>query len=349
MPQRILKYMQIYEDLKSRIENGELPNGSMLPSERELSHRYEAQRPTLRKALTELKEQGYITTRPGSGSYVTYTGSSSDTEALSSMIAFIISGDMDRQAQLYHIQVCNYLEDYFRHKRVSVLFAKIGAGGEMPAFLTNPAQVDGIIWVSNIEEQYLENAKRAGIPCLCLANDSSLFPRINYANFAAGFDATKYLLQRGCRRIAFINGIKGSVTRERFAGYQEALLTYGITPKEEWIVDGDWSYAAGERAAQRLLSAGLPIDAVLGSNDMTAIGALKTFCASGIRVPEDVRVIGIDNIEEGRSCVPALSTIAVSQKDIARTAYLFMQELIAGHPVPEEIIIPGHLIIRETT
>lgn len=347
MPQRDLKYIKIYEDLRRRIETGEFPYGTTLPAERELSLQYTAQRPTLRKALQELKEYGYIETRPGSGSRVIYSPATETGE--SAMIAFIISGDMDRQAQLYHIQVCNYLEDYFRHKRVSVLFAKIGSNGEVPAFLTNPAQIQGIIWVSHIDPIHLENAKRAGIPCLCLASDSPLFPKINYTDFAAGFDATKYLLQQGCRRIAFINGIKGSVTRQRAAGYREALLTYGITPQEDWIVDGDWSYAAGERAAKKLLASGLPIDAVLGSNDMTAIGALKTLAAAGVRIPKDVKVIGIDNIEEGRSCVPALSTIAFSQKDIARTAYLFMQELLAGHPVPEEIHIPGHLIIRETT
>ena len=82
---------------------------------------------------------------------------------------------------------------------------------------------------------------------------------------------------------------------------------------------------------------------------MTAIGALKTFQAAGRRIPEDVRVIGIDNIDEGKSCVPSLSTIAVSQKDIARTAYLLMNELLEGRPVPEEIIIPGRLIVREST
>ena len=91
------------------------------------------------------------------------------------------------------------------------------------------------------------------------------------------------------------------------------------------------------------------MDGVLGSNDMTAIGALKTFQAAGLQIPQQIRVIGIDNIDEGKSCVPSLSTIAVSQKDIARTAYLLMLELLEGRPVPEEIIIPGHLIIREST
>lgn len=341
------KSVKIYEDLKNRMESGHLAYGTLLPAERQLSQQYGVQRDTLRKALQALKEEGYLSSVPGSGTKVIYQRPKEETS--SRLIAFIISGDMDRQAQLYHIQVCNYLEDLFRPLNINVLFAKLGSDAQMPPLLTRAGRVDGIIWVSHIEERFLEEAQRAGIPCLCLASDSTLFPRINYEDFVAGFDATQHLLEQGARRIAFIGGIHGSVTQERQRGYMEALATYGIQPEKQWIIEGDWSYTAGELAARALLKVDPPIDAVLGSNDMTAIGALKTFIAAGRKVPEDIRIVGIDNIDEGKSCVPALTTIAVSQRDIARTAYLLMQELLEGRPVPDEIIIPGRLIRREST
>ena len=341
------KSTRIYEDLKSRIESGQLVSGAILPAERLLSQQYGVQRDTLRKALAALKEEGYVSSIPGSGTKVTFVRPQNETS--SRLIAFIISGDMDRQAQLYHIQVCNYLEDLFRPLNINVLFAKLISGEQMPSLLTRAGRVDGIIWVSHIEDRFLEEAQKAGIPCLCLASDSTLFPRINYEDFVAGFEATRHLLEQGSRRIAFIGGIHGSVTRERLRGYKEALATYGIEPDRQWIIEGDWSYTAGELAARTLLKVDPPIDGVLGSNDMTAIGALKTFLAAGRRVPEDIRIVGIDNIDEGKSCVPSLTTIAVSQRDIARTAYLLMQELLAGRPVPDEIIIPGRLIRREST
>ncbi len=343
-----LKYQLIQKDLKARIESGEFAEGSSLPSERRLSQDYGVQRETLRKALKLLRDEGYVAAVPGSGNRVIYHAQE-PAESPSRMIAFIISGDMDRQAQLYHIQVCNYLEDYFRPRQINVLFAKLGSGEEMPSILTRTDRIYGIIWVSHIEERFLEEARKASIPCLQLASDYPLFPRINYADFAAGFDATKHLLSQGCRRIAFIGGIRGSVTRERYHGYLEALATYGLTPDKNLVIEGDWSYTAGQLAARRLLQQTPLVDGVLGSNDMTAIGALKTFQGAGLQIPQQIRVIGIDNIDEGKSCVPSLSTIAVSQKDIARTAYLLMLELLEGRPVPEEIIIPGHLIIREST
>ena len=130
-------YKKIYDDLKYKIESHIYADGQYLPAERLLSTEYQVERLTLRKALKLLQEEGYIQTLPGAGSRV-IAPSIPDPPDSSYMIAFVISGDMDRQAQLYHIEICNYLEEYCKADGANVLFAKVCANDDIPPYLRHP-------------------------------------------------------------------------------------------------------------------------------------------------------------------------------------------------------------------
>ena len=342
-------YKAIYEDLKHKIESHVYSDGQYLPAERQLSAEYQVERLTLRKALKLLQEDGYIQTMPGAGSRVIAPAGSQPPQDSSYMIAFVISGDMDRQAQLYHIEICNYLEEYCKADGANVLFAKVCATDEIPPYLRHPDIVRGVIWVANVDSRFLEYSRSHGIPSICLAHDYPEFPRINYADFESGFQATKHLLSQGCRNIAFLNGIDNSVNRNRLAGYREALASCGLSPESSLIADGNWSFSSGSRGTRAVLETGVEFDGLVASNDMMALGAMQELSRWGLKIPDQVKVIGIDNIDQSRRSNPALSTIAVNQKDIARTAYLFMKDLLKGRQIPEEVIIPGKLIVRESS
>lgn len=341
-------YKKIYDDLKYKIESHIYADGQYLPAERLLSAEYQVERLTLRKALKLLQNEGYIQTLPGAGSRV-IAPSISDQPDSSYMIAFVISGDMDRQAQLYHIEICNYLEEYCKADGANVLFAKVCANDDIPPYLRHPDTVRGVIWVANVDSRFLEYSRNHQIPSICLAHDYPYFPRINYADFVSGFQATKHLLQQGCRKIVFFNGIDDSVNRNRLEGYREALAGSGISMDCTLIADGNWSFSSGSKGIRAILEKGVEFDGLVASNDMMALGAMQELTRWGVQIPDQVKVIGIDNIDQSRRSTPALSTIAFNQKDIARTAHLFMKERLQGHPIPDEVTIPGKLIIRESS
>jgi DNA-binding LacI/PurR family transcriptional regulator len=142
----------------------------------------------------------------------------------------------------------------------------------------------------------------------------SAFPHVTVDNTAAAKAATEHLLALGCRRIVAI-GAQESGPNEtavlRLAGYRAALEEAGIELDESLILPVEGFHRQdGARAGRRILSEGLEPDGVFAFNDLLALGAMHVLVTSGVRVPEDVAVIGFDDIEEGRYSTPALSSVS---------------------------------------
>lgn len=126
----------------------------------------------------------------------------------------------------------------------------------------------------------------------------------------ASRNATRHLLERGHREIAFVTGSLDSPTAiERLSGYKEALKQHRIEPDERLIVQGKWTPASGAAAVSALLSDNVSFSAVLASNDEMAIGAIKQLTLAGIAVPAQVSVIGFDDIPTAAWLSPALSSV----------------------------------------
>lgn len=153
---------------------------------------------------------------------------------------------------------------------------------------------------------------------------ASPFPHVTVDNAAAAQAATAHLVASGRRRIAAI-GAQPSGPNEtselRLTGYRAALEAAGLEVDERLIctVD-DFRRGEGAAAAEHLLDDGIEFDAVFAFNDLLALGAMHTFATRGIRVPEDVAVIGFDDIEEGRYSSPALTTVSPDKTAIAHAA-----------------------------
>jgi LacI family transcriptional regulator len=128
---------------------------------------------------------------------------------------------------------------------------------------------------------------------------------------------TTHLLELGHTRIAFIACTVGLRTaKERLAGFREALAAVGLPLDERLVVHGGFSEAGGAAAMRELLSSGLDFTAVFASNDAMALGCLQELARSGLRVPDDVSLLGMDGIPIGRALNPPLTTVAVPMRDI---------------------------------
>jgi len=186
--------------------------------------------------------------------------------------------------------------------------------------------------------------------------DESPFPHVAIDNRAAARAATEHLVQIGRRRIAAIgtkdlgqNATPGETAELRLSGYLAALADAGLpAPAERIAAVADFHRADGAQAMHRLLDLPEPPDAVFCFNDLLALGALRALRDRGLTAPDDVAVIGIDDIEEGRFATPSLSTVAPDKRDLAETAI----DLLLGmrdDPTPRSAVAGHRLVARETT
>lgn len=157
---------------------------------------------------------------------------------------------------------------------------------------------------------------------------------ITMRNVDAARAATEYLIASGNRRIAVVGAHEGEVIGSaglRLRGYREALDAAGI-PFDESIVGYTtlWHRANGADSMRELLARGAEFDAVFGLNDTLALGAMRVLQESGLRVPEDVRVLGFDGLDEAEYSIPSLTTVDPGRDWIAKTAVATLLERIKG-------------------
>jgi DNA-binding LacI/PurR family transcriptional regulator len=180
-------------------------------------------------------------------------------------------------------------------------------------------------------------------------------------NVAAAHEATQHLISLGRTRIAAIGAQKvpsGMTAKLRLAGYRQALTAAKQPYRTSLVAPTERFHRSdGAEAMARLLELKSPPDAVFCFNDLLALGALRTLAERGVRVPEDIAVIGFDDIEDGRYSTPTLSTISPDKARIAEVAVDLLNRQIGGSGKPgqastdgpQEIFAPYTLEVREST
>lgn len=179
---------------------------------------------------------------------------------------------------------------------------------------------------------------------------------ITMENVEAARAATEHLLERGRRRIAVIGAHEGEVIGSaglRLSGYRAALEARGIPYDEALVVDaGPWHRVNGAEAMRRLLDRRVGFDAVFGLNDELALGALRVMRERELRIPQDVAIIGFDDIDEAQYSLPSLTTVDPGRREIARLAVEVLLGRIAatGDPQPRrELRSAFRIVEREST
>ncbi len=180
------------------------------------------------------------------------------------------------------------------------------------------------------------------------------FDHVGIDNVAAARSATEHLIKIGRRRIAAIGHQTyqtGETARLRTKGYKTALQQAGIPYDRRLVVPtARFHRQDGAEAMARLLSLADPPDAVFCYNDLLAVGAIRTILRSGRRVPDDIAVVGFDDIEEGRYLTPSLTTISPNKQKIASLAVeLLFRRLDNDQSEPQDVLVPFELVVREST
>ncbi|MCX7681631.1 MAG: LacI family transcriptional regulator [Anaerolineae bacterium] len=220
--------------------------------------------------------------------------------------------------------------------------------------------VDGIIWaVPEIggNREWVTQAPQLPVPLIFLSTQPR--PGIAIANVdnrSGGRMATRHLIEQGRRNIGIITGpLSWWEARQRQCGWQDALENAGLPVSEEFVVEGDWSAASGEQGLRMLLERCSRLDAVFASNDQMALGALQAARRAGLRVPEDLAIVGFDDIPEAAYFCPPLTTIRQDMVELGRLAVRELSRMIEasleGQTTiePRAILLRPQLIVREST
>jgi LacI family transcriptional regulator len=176
-------------------------------------------------------------------------------------------------------------------------------------------------------------------------------PSVSAAHTAGAHAAMQHLLGLGHRRIAAITGPPGWVaTEDRRRGYHAALAAAGILPDPELELEADFEIDGGFRAAGRLFELPDPPTAIFAFNDNIAIGAIQAARARGIAVPEDVSIVGFDDVEHATIVTPALTTVRQPLAEMGRTAVSLLARLIEGQQFETlHVELATRLVVRDST
>jgi len=162
--------------------------------------------------------------------------------------------------------------------------------------------------------------------------------------------AVSHLLSLGHRAIACLSGPSAfAVSRQRVAGWRDAMAEAGVAIDPGWLLEGDFSAPAGHELARRLLARG-DVTAIFASNDLLAIGALRAAAELGVAVPQSLSVIGFDGIDLGAYAYPALTSVGHPIREMGEVAAALLIERIAEKPsAPREVVLAPQLLMREST
>jgi LacI family transcriptional regulator, galactose operon repressor len=312
----------------SRVVNG---RGDVAPETRELVQRI-------------VRERGYLANRSARGLSRGRTGLIGATVPMLHPLYFshILSGAAEAlYEQDMRLVLCPTMHE---HDREASLLERLMHGTTDGAVVILPEETS-----DELEELLNHGYRFVVIDPLVPLNER--IPAVSAANTAGAAQAMQHLLRLGHRRIGAITGPAGgnaSVFRRR--GYYATLAEAGIAPDPEIELEGDFRIASGIEATLRLLDLPEPPTAIFCFNDNMAIGALRAARSRGVRVPEELSIVGFDDLEEAEIVSPPLTTVRQPLAEMGRIAVSLLTRLLEGQSLEAlHVELATRLVVREST
>jgi DNA-binding LacI/PurR family transcriptional regulator len=221
--------------------------------------------------------------------------------------------------------------------------------------------VDGIIWAV---PEIGENRKWVNdppsdvvVPLVYLTMEPQKnIPVVSIDNYTGGQMAVLHLLEQGYRNIGHISGpLDWWEARQRLAAWKDTLKGAGFEVRDNQWAEGNWSSSSGAQALEKIFEQYPELDSIFVANDQMALGVLKAVIDKGLKIPEDIGIVGFDNMPESAYFWPPLTTVQQDQYDIARVAVAEMIKIIETgwqglNPVtPKSILLPPTLVVRQSS
>jgi DNA-binding LacI/PurR family transcriptional regulator len=353
------KYLQIVDSLRKGIESGRYRNGIRLPSEAELVRRFSVSRMTAVKAMQHLQQEGLLVRRTGSGSYAAETvqgqkpvfgliipdlgvteifepickGMSASPNAGGHSLSWghSTAPSSNKEDEAEHL-----CEQYIAQRVSGVFFAPL-------EFAARRDQVNSRV---------LKALKSARIPVVLLDRCVLDYPArsgydlVGLDNRRAGYLMTDHLLRQGAKHVGFL-AVEGSAETvdDRIAGYREALYAHNVTLDRRMVLRADPTDA--DVISKAISARGM--DALLCANDLTAAHLMRTLLGLGLKIPEDIRIAGIDDVRYAGLLPVPLTTFHQPCLDIGAAAIATMLDRIGNPHLPaRSILLNGHIVVRKS-
>jgi GntR family transcriptional regulator of arabinose operon len=353
------KYQEVWRALRRDIDSGRLKRGDRLPSEAELSRSFGASRITVGRAVRELQLAGLVERRAGSGTYVRTPRSSTaltfglllpdlgETEVLEPMCQGMLASPLARE----HALVLGSLTgaDASKEDRAWQLCRQYIDRRVSGVFF---APLEFAPGKDEVNQRIAQALDEAFIPVVLLDRTVLPYPRrghhdlVGIDNRRAGYVVTEHLLRLGSQRIAFVGLPNAAATVDaREAGYREALFGRQVPVERELIHRLD---PGDSEVIQRLMTATRP-DGIVCANDRTAARLMHTMLRLGYKVPEDVRLVGIDDAEYASLLQVPLTTLRQPTREIGDAALNAMLQRVARADLPaRDILLQCDLVVRQS-
>jgi DNA-binding LacI/PurR family transcriptional regulator len=337
------KYILVQKKIRQAIKKREIVD--KLPGERTLAKEFGYSYMTIRKAVDNLVTEGILYKLPTKGTFVAdrktakkktkiigYFLDSSIVAGLTSPYYSLIFNSLEKQATKYGYSL--------------IYFSDIGGSNS----LQNMNNIDGVIISCFPRIENIVHDVNQHVPVVVMDNSSSdkTIPSVIIDNFNGVSKSVDYLCSLGHRRIGFMTGLEDSdVGKNRYAGYMSGLSNHGITMNEKLVFRGDYSFESGAKGADYFLSLKKAPTAIMCANDAMAIAAIRQAVQRGLNVPEDISVIGFDDIPVAAQIHPTLTTLAAPIDKITELACNMLIRLINGEKSESQhIALPAELVIR---
>jgi DNA-binding LacI/PurR family transcriptional regulator len=318
---------------------------------RALSGRPEVNAETRAKVQASAKELGYATPE------------NSGVPLVQKRVAVFIEEDPETvwEKDIYNTDSNHFYYDllmgfkqYASKKNFEVIFLTItrNNGEELVPYdkFFHSRHIDGVFsYGLRTTDAYFPQLQSTKIPTVIVdySVDNPRVGRVGVDNIAGSAMAVEHLVSLGHRKIGFINGHSWSqAATERFTGYAGALCRHNIPFNQKLVFEGDWTEPSGRDGAAYLADKG--VSAVFCASDYMAMGAINCFQSKGLRVPEDLSVVGFDNLPFTTYYTPRITTVAQDRKQLGVMACALLYGLINHEPLNHCVLCPS-LVIREST
>ncbi len=316
------KYLSICRELGDEIKKLGIPPHSKFFSENEIARRFSVSPMTARHALNEMLERKIVVRRNASGTYVAHPFI--PDRKLSSIL---VSGGTDVLNRLFNPFYCEIIagiQEKASENAYKLLFHDAGFGStELPEQIRRK-ECDAVIVVGNVPENYLTKLAETGLRVVVLDNFCNEIPSVNIDNYEGAKQAVSHLISRGAKRILHMaHGDQHVRTAEmRLKGYADTIVAAGLPFDKSMIFYGRYWFEYAEKKFSALIARkGVYFDAIFAGNDSMALAAIRVLRKKGVRIPEDVKIIGFDDIYASRMASPALSSIGFDKNLLGARAF----------------------------
>ncbi|MEZ8135183.1 DNA-binding transcriptional regulator CytR [Vibrio splendidus] len=257
----------------------------------------------------------------------------------------------------YFVEIIRGIEDAAVENDYLVLLGDSGQQKKRESSFVNlvfTKQADGMLLLGTDHPFDVSKPEQKNLPPMVMACEFAPeleLPTVHIDNLTSAFEAVNYLAQLGHKRIAQISGpTTATLCKFRQQGYQQALRRAGVSMNPAYSTVGDFTFEAGAQAVRQLLALPEQPTAIFCHNDAMAIGAIQEAKKLGLRVPQDLSIVGFDDIQFAQYCDPPLTTISQPRYEIGRQAMLMMLDLLKGNDVQAgSRLLEAKLVVRGST